>query len=58
MVALWPPDEEGQPPEVHFEAFQVSDQCVRLWKEGWFQQQDEPSGLSTLRNPKVGWIVL
>lgn len=22
--------------DVHFEAFQLSDQCVKLWKEGWF----------------------
>ncbi|PRW57867.1 NPL4 1 [Chlorella sorokiniana] len=50
VVATWP-GEDGQP-EVHFEVFQVSDQCVRLWKEGWFQQQGEPGGTSTLRNPK------
>ncbi len=32
---------------------QVSDQAVRLWQEGWFQTGAEPSGVSTLRNPKV-----
>ena len=32
---------------------QVSDQAVRLWQEGWFQMGAEPSGVSTLRNPKV-----
>ena len=41
------------------QVFQVSAQCVRLWKEGWFQQQQEPGGTSTLRNPKAraggGW---
>jgi hypothetical protein len=37
--------------------FQVSDQCVKLWKDGWFQQQAEPGGTSTLRNPKVGAAV-
>ena len=21
---------------VHFEAFQLSDQCIELWKDGWF----------------------
>ncbi|KAK6145686.1 hypothetical protein DH2020_022506 [Rehmannia glutinosa] len=32
--------------DVHFEAFQMSDMCVRLFKEGWFereiQQEDDP----------------
>ena len=37
------------------QVFQVSDQCVKLWRDGWFQeQQGEPSGASQLRNPKVG----
>lgn len=35
------------------QVFQVSAQCVKLWKDGWFQQQGEPGGTSTLRNPKV-----
>lgn len=35
------------------QAFQVSRQCVKLWRAGWFQEQAEPSGLSTLRDPKV-----
>ncbi|GAB4815563.1 hypothetical protein N2152v2_002609 [Parachlorella kessleri] len=43
--------EEGHP-EVHFEAFQVSDQCVKLNREGWFQPQAEPSGVSMMSNPK------
>ncbi|DBA78069.1 hypothetical protein WJX79_008629 [Trebouxia sp. C0005] len=38
--------------DVHFEAFQVSDQCVKLVKAGWFDVQKEPSGVSTLTNPK------
>ncbi|KAL4446805.1 hypothetical protein ABPG77_008049 [Micractinium sp. CCAP 211/92] len=50
VVATWP-GEDGTP-EVHFEVFQVSDQCVKLWREGWFQAQEEPAGTSTLRNPK------
>ena len=36
------------------QAFQVSAQCVKLWREGWFQEGAEPSGVSTMRNPKVG----
>ncbi len=32
---------------------QVSDQCVKLVKAGWFDIQKEPSGVSTLTNPKV-----
>jgi hypothetical protein len=32
---------------------QVSDQAVRLWQEGWFQEAAAPSGVSTLRNPKA-----
>ena len=27
LVAMFPPEDEGEPPEVHFEAFQVSAQC-------------------------------
>ena len=37
MVALFPSEEESEAPEVHFEAFQVSSQCVKLWQEGWFK---------------------
>ncbi len=32
---------------------QVSDQCVKLVKAGWFDIQKEPSGVSTLTNPNV-----
>ncbi len=32
---------------------QVSDQCVKLVKASWFDVQKEPSGVSTLTNPKV-----
>lgn len=35
--------------DVHFEAFQVSKQAVKLFKEGWFQRQEQPSGVSKLR---------
>lgn len=27
--------------DVHFEAFQLSDQCVKLWKDGWFVEDVE-----------------
>ncbi len=37
LVAMFPPEQEGEAPEVHFEAFQVSAQCVKLWEEGWFK---------------------
>ncbi len=40
-------------PSPCLQVFQVSDQCVKLWREGWFQAQEEPAGTSTLRNPKV-----
>lgn len=36
LVAMFPPEEESAAPEVHFEAFQVSAQCAKLWEEGWF----------------------
>ena len=26
---------------------------MRLWREGWFQEQAEPGGVLPLRNPKV-----
>ena len=26
---------------------------MRLWQEGWFQEQAEPSGVLPLRNPKA-----
>ncbi|KAH7277662.1 hypothetical protein KP509_38G000800 [Ceratopteris richardii] len=27
--------------DVHFEAFQLSDQCIKLWKDGWFVESCE-----------------
>ncbi|CAL8463810.1 g3344 [Coccomyxa elongata] len=43
--------EEGSP-ETHFEAFQVTDQAVRLWQEGWFTNSTNFSGVSAMCNPK------
>lgn len=37
------------------QAYQCSQQCVKLWKEGWFEpDQEEHSGVMKIRNPKVG----
>ena len=38
------------------DSMQVSKQCVKLVKEGWFDLQKEPSGVSTLTNPKVAYF--
>lgn len=39
--------------EVHLEAFQCSDQAVKLWSEGWFKDVGEAvSGSSKMQNPK------
>ena len=62
VAALFPPEDVADDgvssssavPEVHLEAFQVSAQCVKLWKEGWFQLDATapPSNMITVRNPK------
>lgn len=36
---------------VHFEAFQCTEQCVKLCKEGWLKDQDTPSGVTKMVNP-------
>lgn len=33
-------DEESGGADVHFEAFQTSDQCVKLWREDFFAAKD------------------
>lgn len=48
VVTLVPSEDGG---DVHFEAFQVSKQCVKLYKDGWFQCQAEPEGVTKLRDP-------
>ncbi|XP_010545062.1 PREDICTED: NPL4-like protein 1 [Tarenaya hassleriana] len=35
-------NEEDGGADVHFEAFQMSDMCVRLFKEGWFETEIGP----------------
>ena len=39
-------EDEDEGPQVSFEPFQVSDQCVKLYSEGWFH--DEPAGTSVV----------
>lgn len=34
------------------QAFQCSEQAVQLYKDGWFAPEEEPSGVSKMRNPK------
>ena len=47
------PGDDGAPGDVHFEAFQVSDQCVRLACDGWLHpgSPDGPSGVTKIVNP-------
>jgi nuclear protein localization family protein 4 len=40
VVALSEP-EQGDVPEIHFEAFQVSKQCVEMYEQGWFAKGNE-----------------
>ena len=53
--------------DVHFEAFQISDVCVRLFKEGWFQteikEDDDPKlsiGYDSSSSPDQNqqWVVV
>jgi len=38
---------------VHFEAYQCSQQCGKLWKDGWLEpDQEEHNGVMKMRNPK------
>jgi hypothetical protein len=34
------------------QAFQLSEQAVTLFKDGWFCPESEPSGVSKMQNPK------
>jgi hypothetical protein len=34
------------------QAFQLSEQAVTLYKDGWFCPETEPSGVSKMQNPK------
>lgn len=52
VVALLPADGPDEVPEVHFEAFQVSKQCVQLQKEGWFKETPDSTNIVKVINPK------
>ena len=42
-------DEETGAPVVHFEAFQCTEQCVKLARDGWFVDSDDPRFTATRR---------
>ncbi|ESW35036.1 hypothetical protein PHAVU_001G201100 [Phaseolus vulgaris] len=47
---------EDMSADVHFEAFQISDVCVRLFKEGWFEteiKEDDDPKLSKMKKDVV-----
>eukprot|EP00891_Asterochloris_glomerata_P003233 jgi/Astpho2/3233/e_gw1.00052.38.1_t len=50
VVTLESGDEGSQ---VHFEAFQVSDKCVQLVQDGWFNPSAEPSGEPKQKLPVI-----
>ncbi|KAF8056357.1 NPL4-like protein 1 [Scenedesmus sp. PABB004] len=50
VLVTWDANDHGG--NVHFEAFQVSEQAVELARDGWFLPEAEPSGISRLANPK------
>ncbi|KAK7244680.1 hypothetical protein RIF29_39505 [Crotalaria pallida] len=56
VVKLEVNEEMGGAADVHFEAFQMSDVCVRLFKEGWFESEikdeDDPK-LSKMKKDVV-----
>ncbi|KAG9157235.1 hypothetical protein Leryth_004903 [Lithospermum erythrorhizon] len=49
-------NEDGVP-DVHFEAFQMSDMCVRLFKEGWFETEIEEGADPKLSKMKKEVVV-
>ncbi|KAF6262215.1 NPL4 family-domain-containing protein [Scenedesmus sp. NREL 46B-D3] len=50
VLVTWDANDHGG--NVHFEAFQCSEQAVQLCKDGWFVPETEPSGISKMQNPK------
>ena len=49
-------NEDSMGADVHFEAFQMSDMCVRLFKEGWFETEikdDDDPKLSKMKKEVV-----
>ena len=52
VVSLYHSDEGA---DVHFEAYQCTNQCVKLRTEGWFCEKEDTekhSGVSTLKDPR------
>lgn len=56
VVKLEVNEEEGGA-DVHFEAFQMSDMCVRLFKEGWFETEIGPEDDPKLSKMKKEVVV-
>ncbi|CAL0326663.1 unnamed protein product [Lupinus luteus] len=56
VVKLEVNEEMGGAADVHFEAFQMSDVCVKLFKEGWFETEiteDDDPKLSKMKKDVV-----
>ncbi|KAF8089413.1 hypothetical protein N665_0506s0019 [Sinapis alba] len=49
--------EDGGGADVHFEAFQMSDMCVRLFREGWFETEIGPEDDPKLSKMKKEVVV-
>jgi hypothetical protein len=50
-------DEDGAH-SVHFEAFQCSDQAVKLYTEGWFVPSDDPKFVATSPDKEVAIVAV
>ena len=50
-------DEDGAH-SVHFEAFQCSDQAVKLFSEGWFVPSDDPKFVATSPDKEVAIVAV
>ncbi|KAF8080549.1 hypothetical protein N665_0935s0008 [Sinapis alba] len=50
-------NEDGGGADVHFEAFQMSDMCVRLFREGWFETEIGPEDDPKLSKMKKEVVV-
>ena len=47
-------EDEDEGPQVSFEPFQVSDQCVKLYADGWFHDEPcEDAGLTRLNKEVI-----
>ncbi|CAH8326418.1 unnamed protein product [Eruca vesicaria subsp. sativa] len=57
VVKLEVNEDGGGGADVHFEAFQMSDMCVRLFKEGWFETEIGPEDDPKLSKMKKEVVV-